>query len=313
MPKHIRMVGHFCLAFFFFQISVIAAEQTDYPITVVDGVGREVTLTKIPERISSKTLFTDELLLAMLPVERLTSLTNLANDPSYSNLVDKVPAKLPLLALNVEAIINNRPDLVFAANWSDIGAITQLEQSGIAVYLVNTPFSIAAIQQEITQLGFLLNAAHSSQNIIEQMNTQLAAIEEKRSAIANKQLVALDYNTWGTANGKNTTWQAVLDGVGLINGSAKYEQNSFGQVPMSKELIVAINPDVLFLPGWAATGDDNARDFFEQVANDPALAGVTAVREGRVYAIPEPLRGTYSQYIVDTIEFVINLISQDLS
>lgn len=312
MHTGIRAARHICLALILYLISFFASAQTNYPITVVDGVGREITLSTAPQRVSSKTLFTDEVLLSMLPAERLTSLTNFANDPGYSSLIGKIPDDLPLLGLNIESIINNNPDLVFAANWSDAGAIAQLEQAGIPVYLVDTPFTIEAIQLDIQKLGLVLDAADSAQQIVYEMNAQLAALEAQKSEISAQNWVALDYNTWGTANGKNTTWQAVLTSAGLINGSAEYEQGNFGQVPMSKELIVAINPDVLFLPGWAVTNDDSARAFYDQVANDPALAGVTAVREGRVYAIPEPMRGTYSQYIVETIEYVISALSQDI-
>ena len=286
--------------------------DTAYPLTVRDGMDHTLTLSAAPDQVSSKTLFTDEILLDLLDPERLSSLTNIAADEHYSNVADQLPAGVPLLDLNVEAILNNYPDLVFAANWSDAGIVEQLRQAGISVYLVNTPFTLENIQAEIRKIGRLVDAEPQAERLIESMNADLAALAEAREQIRAAELTALDYNTWGTASGVDTTWQAVLDAAGLINGTQAYEQGAFGQVSMSKELIVDINPDVLFLPGWIYGESDGADAFYNQVINDPALSEVKAIQTGRVYRVPEHLRGTYSQYIVDTIEYVTTQVQQDL-
>jgi iron complex transport system substrate-binding protein len=279
--------------------------QTTYPLTVIDGMGNEFTLKKQPSSISSKTLFTDEVLLQILDHTRISSLTNLATDSNFSNISDKIPEGKALLDFNVEAILNNFPDIVFAANWSDAGKVTQLQQAGINVYLVNTPTTVESIQQEIVKIGRILNIESEAQALVETMDQTLADMAKDKKALENKNWVALDYNSWGTSSGVDTTWNTVLSEAGIINGSAAYEQGAYGQVAMSKELIVEVNPDVLFLPGWIYGESDAANNFVNQVMNDPALAGVTAIKMGRVFQIPENLRGTFSQYIVDTIGYVV--------
>ncbi|WP_320822847.1 ABC transporter substrate-binding protein [Reinekea sp.] len=286
--------------------------ETAYPITRLDGMGQTLTLDRQPQKISSKTLFTDEVLTAILEPERLSSITSLASDANFSNIADQLPVGLAQLDFYVEPILNNYPDLVFAANWSEVNKVAQLRQAGIPVYLVDTPFTLAAIEAEIAKLGELLNRTDQASALIASMHRDLALLTDQKTAIAAQQWVALDYNSWGTASGVNTTWQAILDAVGLINGSAAYEQGDFGQVAMSKELIVEIDPDILFLPA-EAEGDNSAGDsFYQQVIHDPALADVTAVKNRRIYPIPAALRGTYSQYIVRTITYVTERLSRDL-
>lgn len=287
--------------------------ETQYPLTTTDGMGQEITLSKAPKTISSKTLFTDEIFLSMLDASRISSLTNYANEPNYSNITNRIPAQMPLLDFNVEAIIGHYPDIVFAANWSDAGKVEQLKQAGIAVYLVNTPFTIEGIKAEITKLGHLLNAQDGAAAVIETMESQLSTYQQKVSDIKTQNWVALDYNSWGTSSGVNTTWQAVLDSAGIVNASATYEQGAFGQVAMSKELIVDINPDILFLPGWIYGEDSAASAFYQQVITDPALQNVKAIKQGRVYQIPENLRGTYSQYIANTVGYVVDVVHASIN
>jgi len=286
--------------------------ETLYPISRVDGMGQTLTLDRQPQKISSKTLFTDEVLTAILDSERLSSITSLASDANFSNIADQLPAGLAQLDFYVEPILNNFPDLVFAANWSEVSKVAQLRQAGIPVYLVNTPFTLDAIETEIAKLGELVNRTDQASALIASMHQDLALLADQKVAIEAQQWVALDYNSWGTASGVNTTWQAILDAVGLINGTATYEQGEFGQVAMSKELIVEIDPDILFLPSGRYGVDPSADSFYQQVINDPALADVKAVKNQRIYQIPGALRGTYSQYIVRSIRYVTDRLSRDL-
>ncbi len=286
--------------------------DTQYPLILTDDLGHTITLTQEPEKVSSKTLFTDEVLLSILPSERLSSVTNYAKDAGYSNVADRVPVTVPLLDLNVEHLLSNMPDIVFAANWSDSGKIEQLRRIGIPVYQFNTPTRWEDIQTTIRKIGWMLNVEAMAEQLIEERNQQLATLIKQKQKIATHQLVALDYNSWGTSSGVNTTWHAVLELAGIINGSAQFEQGAFGQVEMSKELIITVNPDILFLPGWMTNQSTEAQAFYQHVINDPALANVNAIQNGRVYPVPGHLRGTYSHYLIDAVSFVIDAVAADL-
>jgi iron complex transport system substrate-binding protein len=281
---------------------------TEYPLTLVDGMGNTMVLEQAPQKISSKTLFTDEILIEILNTNRLMSISDIASDANFSNIANKLPEGVQQLSLNVEQILANGPDIVFAANWSDAGVVEQLKQSGILVYLVDTPFTIEDIQAEIIKIAYIVDAEEAGQQLITDMNNQFAALSDKVTAIRASKVVALDYNTWGTASGVDTTWNALLERAGIVNAAANFEQGSYGQVTMSKELILDINPDVLFLPGWIYGDEEGANKFMATVKNDPALQGVKAIQNNRIYAIPENLRGTYSQYITDTVSYVVNQV-----
>ncbi|MFA1560279.1 ABC transporter substrate-binding protein [Aliivibrio fischeri] len=274
--------------------------ETIYPLHVVDGLGNTVLLDKAPIKISSKTLFTDAVLLELVDKEQLSSLTDLANNPNYSAIKDILPKSVPLLALNVEMIIANRPDIVFAANWSDASKLAIIESAGIPVYRIQTPNTLKEIETEILRVGDIVNRRPVAERVIENMQQRL----QQEVILPKKRLTALDYNPWGTSSGQDSTWDEVLKQANLNNAIEGLVSDKYGQVPVSKEMVIALNPDILFIPAWVY-GDEKGADKFKQdVLSDPSLQSVKAIKNGRVYQMPHVLRSVYSQYIIDAILFV---------
>lgn len=274
--------------------------ETTYPLHVVDGLGHTVILDKAPTKISSKTLFTDAVLLELVDKEQLSSLTDLANNPNYSAIKDILPKSVPLLALNVEMIIANRPDLVFAANWSDASKLAIIESAGIPVYRIQTPNTLKEVETEILRVGDIVNRRLAAERVIEDMQQRL----QQEVILPKKRLTALDYNLWGTSSGQDSTWDEVLKQANLNNAIEGLVSDKYGQVPVSKEMVIALNPDILFISAWVY-GDEKGADKFKQdVLSDPSLQSVKAIKNGRVYQMPHVLRSVYSQYIIDAILFV---------
>ncbi len=274
--------------------------DTIYPLSLTDGLGNQVIIEKEPIKISSKTLFTDAVLLELVNNNRLSSLTDLADNPNYSAVKDILPKSVPLLALNVEMIIANRPDIVFAANWSDASKLAIIESAGIPVYRIQTPKTIAEIEAEILRVGDIVNRRDAAEKVIEMMHSRL----RNHLIHPKKALKALDYNPWGTSSGQDSTWDEVLEQAGLENAIEGLVSDKYGQVPVSKEMVIVLNPDVLFIPAWVYGDDNGAEQFRQTILSDPSLQSVTAIKEGRVYQMPHVLKSVYSQYIIDAILFV---------
>jgi iron complex transport system substrate-binding protein len=100
----------------------------------------------------------------------------------------------------------------------------------------------------------------------------------------------------------------VLELAGVENAAAALEPGDFGQVPMSKEVVVELNPDFLFVPGFIWGDPGAAEDFLRSVLEDPAFEGLTAIENEQVIAFPERLKGTYSHYLMDAAEAVAETV-----
>jgi iron complex transport system substrate-binding protein len=279
-----------------------------YPLELTDDTGKTVTLERRPERIISLTSFTDDILVDLVDHRRLIGLTNFSEDPALSNVVDKITDIPNRLTANVEVILSLRPDLVFMANWSEADKLAQLRDANVPVFLIATGLSVAAIQKKIRTVGLLVDAVKQAEAMIEQMDRRLAEVRRVVSSIPEEQrLTVMDYATWGSAQGTGSSWDEVIRRAGLINAVGDFSADDWGQVPLSKEKILELDPDLLILPGWVYGDPGGADTFYKQILEDPALQGLSAVREGRVYQMPEGLKAATSQYIVDAVEHLARL------
>ncbi|MFW5800629.1 MAG: ABC transporter substrate-binding protein [Spirochaeta sp.] len=282
--------------------------QTVFPLTITDDLGTEITLSGRPESIISLSLFSDEILLELLPIERFAAVTGIAVNPIYSNVAETAALVTPVIEFNVEQIISIYPDLVIAANWSEADKIDQLRQAGIPVFQVDTPSSMNELREAILQLGTLTDAQEAAAEMIAAVDSRIEALQRKVAELDSVQRVtAMDYTTWGAAAGDGTTWDVVLELAGIANAAAELEADEMGQVPLSKEVLIEVDPDILFLPGYVWGEDDGAQAFYREVMQDPALQGLQAIQTERVYMFPERLKGTYSQYLVDAAELAAEI------
>jgi len=290
------------------EVPVQVEMSGSYPLDVEDDTGKTVRLERRPQRIISLTSFTDDILVDLVDHRRLIGVTNFAEDPAIANVVDKIADIPNRLTSNVEVILSLQPDLVFVANWSEADKVAQLRDAGVPVYLIATGLSVPVIQEKIRTIGLLVDAVGEAEAMIEQMDGRLAEVQRVVSSISeDRRLTVMDYATWGSAQGAGSSWDEVIRRAGLINAVGEFSADEWGQVPLSKEKVLELDPDLLILPGWVYGDPGGADAFFRQTMEDPALRGLSAVEEGRVYQMPEGLKAATSQYIVDAVEFMARL------
>jgi iron complex transport system substrate-binding protein len=282
-----------------------AFAQARYPLTVTDDGGNSFTLSAPPRRIVSLTISTDEMLLSLAAKSRLVGVTTFATDRGLSNIADAAAAIPNKLTLNVETIISLQPDLVLVARWTDQGVVQQLRDARVPVYLMANGITVAEIEAKIIRLALMLDEQQKGAALVSDMEGRLAAVARAVSAVApGRRLRVMDYATWGSASGKGSSWDEIVRRAGLVNAVGGGGADALGQVPLSREKILQIDPDILVLPGWVYADPRGAAAFSARIMGDPAFQGLAAVRGKRVYRMPENLKSSTSQYIVGAVEWL---------
>jgi iron complex transport system substrate-binding protein len=285
--------------------SASAIATANFPLTVTDDAGSSITLPAKPSRIASLTMFTDEVLLELVEPSRIVALTTFAADPAISNVVEKSKAVPTKLAMNVEILVALEPDLLFVANWTEADKVKQLRDAGIPVYLTSTGVTAGEIEAKVSHIGQLVGEPAKARTLVDAMEARLSAVEKRLAELpAGKRLSVVDYTVWGSAQGKGSSWDEIVRRAGLANGVGNIAADEWGQVPLSKEKLLEIDPDILILPGWTYDDPKGAEAFFAKTVTDPVLKALKAVREGRAYRMPENLKTATSQYLVDAVEWL---------
>ena len=257
--------------------------------------------------IVSLTLSGDEMLLGLVPENRIAGLSGKINeDKEISNIVDKAK-KFPKVEGNEEVLMSLEPDLIIVADWlskriTDIGAIT-----GAKVYFYKTPNSYEEQKKLIRELANLVEEKENAEKLIKNMDDRLKALQNK---IAKNYKGAkpriLMYTSFGTTSGKNTTFN---DMVKLINGvNVVAEAGIDGFKDISKEKVIELNPDIIIVP--IAKKYDNVNKISKLFFEDPSFKNVKAIKNKKVYFIQYKDIMPTSQYMINSIEELAKVVYQ---
>jgi iron complex transport system substrate-binding protein len=284
--------------------ALIAQTAGAWPRAIRDDMGMALAIAKKPERIISVSLTTDEILLALIEKRRLAAVTGFSQDAAVSNIaaqVSDVPVKLS--QLNVEVIVSLKPDIVFVADWSDASSVRQLRDAGLAVYQFKSPLTVKEIQSGIARIAAAVGEEGKGRALVQWMDGKFSAVASRLAGLPpGKRLTVMDYNTWSSSMGRGSSWDEIVRLAGLENAVAGLSADQYGSVPISKEKLLDLDPDILILPGWVYGDPAGADSFYLQVVNDPALKTMKAVRLGRAHRMPENIKSSTSQYIVLAVE-----------
>ena len=257
--------------------------------------------------IVSLTLSGDEMLLGLVPENRIAGLSGKINeDKEISNIVDKAK-KFTKVEGNEEVLMSLEPDLIIVADWlskriTDIGAIT-----GAKVYFYKTPNSYEEQKKLIRELANLVEEKENGEKLIKNMDDRLKALQNKiaKNYKGVKPRILM-YTSFSTTSGKNTTFS---DMVKLINGvNVVAEAGIDGFKDISKEKVIELNPDIIIVP--IAKKYDNVNKISKLFFEDPSLKNVKAIKNKKVYFIQYKDITPTSQYMINSIEELAKVVYQ---
>ena len=263
--------------------------------------------TKKYNHIVSLTLSGDEMLLGLVPENRIAGLSGKINeDKEISNVVDKAK-KFPKIEGNEEVLMSLEPDLIIVADWlskriTDIGAIT-----GAKVYFYKTPNSYEEQKKLIRDLANLVEEKENGEKLIKNMDDRLKDLQNKiaKNYKGTKPRILM-YTSFGTTSGKNTTFN---DMVKLINGvNVVAEAGIDGFKDISKEKVIELNPDIIIVP--IAKKYDNINKISKLFFEDSSFKNVKAIKNKKVYFIQYKDITPTSQYMINSIEELAKVVYQ---
>ncbi len=284
--KKIRSIIILCLAIIF-----AAAALTGCSGNLADKKGGIVSLT----------LATDEILLAIADKNDISAISNLSTDPGLSNIVDQAARfKNKLGTADIEKILALEPRIVFVADWTDQKFVKQLTDAKIDVYVYTTPNSIEEVRQLIRDIAVEIDKKVQGDKLIDWMDKQLQAVAGKISSLDDSEkLTGMSCDSFFYTYGKGTTFDDIAKNAGIINAAAQAGMEKWQQI--SKEKIIELDPDLIFLPAWSYTGFD-AEKFADDFKADISLSTVKAIKNDKVFSLPESRMTSVSQNIVLGVE-----------
>lgn len=242
-----------------------------FPFKFTDFMGREITVEKEPQRIVSLAPSITELIYALGAGDRVVGVTSFDNYPPE---VQDVPKVGDFNGPNVEAIIAQKPDIIFASSLSGKDKMESLQQStGIPVAVLEAK-NIQQIYESIELIGKLTGTQDKGQQVIQEMQNKIDEISSKTKNLPKvKVFYLLDINgNWTAGKG------SFIDELITLAGGENIAADAGGEwVQYSLEELVKKNPDVIIMSAYAGKIDD--------VKNAQGYKDTNAVKNGKVYMI----------------------------
>lgn len=243
--------------------------------------------SETPKRVASLNLSADEVLVEILPPERLVGVTRWADDPDTSNVAGRVPASAyRFQKADMERLVALAPDLVVISEYTDADIVKLIERSGIRWHRMSGLASLAGVRRAITDLGRAVGEPSGAARLIARFDATLADLKERLEGAKPPRVL---YWSGGMTAGADTAIGSLIETAGGINLGR--ELGVPGIAPPGAERAFVADPDVVLVSSYPGA--------VEEVKNHPLLGGLRAVKEARVVVMPNRLLVALSQFSAD--------------
>jgi iron complex transport system substrate-binding protein len=233
-----------------------------------------------PLHVMSLNLCTDQLVLQLLPPERIRSITYLSRSPERSYFAAEA-FRVPTNYGTSEEVLQQNPDLVIAGTASTPAVRALLKRVGIPLLEVPSADSFEAIREVTRRVARAVGEADKGEALIRHMDATLA---ELAATAPERKIVVAGWNGIGDVPAKGTLFDAILTAAGGVNVVANIDANIvYGQyTAFDLEQLVAMRPDVLAY-GRSRVGQ---HDLANERLHHPIVSRLYA---GREITYPETL------------------------
>ena len=272
--------------------------------TFTDGLGREITLNILPQRIVSLAPSNTEILFAIGAGEQVVGRDQLSDFPEGAREATDIGSTYG--ALNTELIVSLTPDLVLAAEVNTPEQVKQLEDLGLTVYYLKNPLTLEEMYDNLEIVAQLTGHEEEAATLIESLRRRVAAVDEKIAPLSSRPGVFYELDATDPAKpftaGKGTFITQLIDRAGGYNIASDLE----GYPQLSLEQVVAADPAFIIL------GDARYGVTPESIAQRPGWENLSAVKNGQVLPFNDDLVSRPGPRLVDALEELAKLLRPEL-
>lgn len=254
---------------------------TGQEITIIDQTGRYVGISVPVERIISINSGMSALICAFGDGDKIVGRDSYSTFPSY--MQDDLVVARSSASPNIELILEQHPDVVVADTMLKDDQREKLEAAGVPV-LMDTTTKLETLIPLIRNIGLMLDKKEKADEIVGFIVHYCNIIDQRIAGLNSDEMPLVFFERRHPYNSASaeSSYNITLVAAGGINIAADEP------VPLPKlsaEWVLQRSPDVIVN---RISGDDTLEEMTalrDEIMSRPGLAGVSAVKEERVYII----------------------------
>lgn len=241
----------------------------------------------LPLRVASLNLAADEVLVDILPPERLVAVTSFADEAGTSNVAGRVPkaaARFP--RADVERLVSLAPDLVVISQYTDADVQRQLERAGLRLHRMQGLETLAGFREAVLGLGRAVGAEEGARRLVARYDHTLGELGRRLQGAPRPRVL---YWANPMTAGADSAIGTLIECAGAVNVGR--EIGVTGIAPAGAERAFVADPDVVLLGRWPGVR--------QALLDHPLLSQMRAVREGRIVELRTELLVALNHYAAD--------------
>jgi len=282
-----------------------AEELPDFPLTIVDDLGRTVEIERLPQRIVSLAPSNTEILFALGLEDKIVGTTDYCDYPEAAKSKPRVAG---YSTPNLEKVVSVQPDLILAEAIHEKTVLPALEKLGLTVIVMSAE-SLDTVLNDIRLVGQINGRSKAAARLTDSLNGRIQAVVSKTATLTPEQRLKVLYVVWYDpiwTMGRETFINDLIWNAGGVNIFADdFEKSRV----VSLEAIIQKNPQVIIVSGMGTTGDL----IYNNIKSETRLSQIDAMLNNRIYKISDAnLIERPGPRIVDGLEEIAKLFHPEM-
>ncbi len=196
-----------------------------------------------PRRVMSLNVCTDQLVLQLLPKDRISSIYYFSRSSEHTYLTAEASG-VPVNYGTPEEVLRDNPDLVIAGSISTPAVRALLKRVNVPLVEVPPADSFAEVREVTRMVARAIGEEEAGESLIARMDATLA---ELAASLPERKIVVAAWDGAGNVPAKGTLFDEILTAAGGVNVVAGIETNIvYGRYnAFDLEQLVAKAPDVI--------------------------------------------------------------------
>ncbi|MCJ7722809.1 MAG: cobalamin-binding protein [Anaerolineales bacterium] len=271
------------------------------PVTLTDGMGREVKLAGPAQKVVSLAPSNTEILFAVGAGAQVAGRDMFSDYPEEAKAATDIGGSMGQFSL--EAITALQPDLVLAGGINPPELVASLEELGLTVYFLPNPATLEEMYANLETVGRLTGHETEAAALVESLIVRVQAVDEKIAPLSYRPTVFYELDSTDPAKpytaGPGTFVDLLIDRAGGFNVGASL-QGQWAQI--SLEQLVVYNPGIILL------GDSLFGVTIEAVKTRPGWEVLSAVQNDLIFPFDDNLVSRPGPRLVDGLEALAILL-----
>ena len=271
----------------------------------VEAMNGLITINEKPKRILTISTGHDEMIFGFANLNNIVGVTSFSQSPGGN--IYELTKDMPTITSEIETIVAQNPDIVFADPYANINLMQSLEDLGITVVQTQLNNTSEGRINDILFAAYIIDELEGSMMLIDAITEQIEYIELMNSNTNNKDdvnVLSVTYYDAYWAAGNGSTEGSIIELAGYNNIASEFGVESNNMI--SKESLIEMSPNAIVIPQSIEWG---GKDFYETLMSDESFSSIPAVVNEQVFMVNTSHFTTLSHFnILGSID-LIDLLS----